>query len=210
MITAAPKCSASTRLASPPRHRDASSASAEDREAFTSFPKQYFTIKKVAGVQIAFRAIQPEDEPLLVEFHKTVSDQSVHFRYFGGISLRERTLHERLRRHCAIDHSREFALIADRKNASGAHEILGVARLFKEPTRDEAEFAILIADSWQGKGLGTCLLKLLVSLGRESQLRQIIGRILADNLAMLHVSQKVGFSLRFNALTGEWLADLSF
>ena len=71
------------------------------------FPKQYFTIEKVAGVQIAFRAIQPEDEPLLVEFHKTVSDQSVHFRYFGGISLRERTLHERLRRHCAIDHSRE-------------------------------------------------------------------------------------------------------
>jgi acetyltransferase len=120
MITAAPKCSASTRLASPPRRRDASSASAEDREAFTSFPKQYFTIEKVAGVQIAFRAIQPEDEPLLVEFHKTVSDQSVHFRYFGGISLRERTLHERLRRHSAIDHSREFALLADWKNASGA------------------------------------------------------------------------------------------
>ena len=179
MITAAPKCSASTRLASPPRHRDASSASAEDREGFSSFRKQYFTIKKVAGVQIAFRTIQPDDEPLLVEFHKTVSDQSVHFRYFGGISLRERTRHERLRRHCAIDHSREFALLADWKNANGEHEILGVARLFKEPTRDEAEFAILIADSWQGKGLGTCLLKLLVSLGRESHLRQIIGRILA-------------------------------
>jgi len=54
------------------------------------------------------------------------------------------------------------------------------------------------------------LLKLLVSVGRESQLRQISGRILADNLAMLYVSQKVGFSLRFNALTGEWLAELSF
>jgi acetyltransferase len=172
------------------------------------FPNQYFTIKKVAGVQIAFRAIQPEDEPLLVEFHKTVSDQSIHFRYFGGISLRERTLHERLRRHCAIDHSREFALLADLKNASGAHEILGVARLFKEPTRDEAEFAILVTDSWQGRGLGTCLLKLLVSVGRQSRLRRIIGRILAGNLAMLCVSQEVGFSPRFNASTGEWLAEL--
>lgn len=210
MITAAPKCSASTRLASAPRNRVASSASTEEREAFTSFPKQYFTMKKVAGVQMAFRAIQPEDEPLLIEFHKTVLDQSVHFRYFGGISLRERTLHERLRRHCGIDHSREFALVADWKNASGAHEILGVARLFKEPTRDQAEFAILIADSWQGRGLGTCLLKLLVHLGRESRLRQIVGRILAGNLAMLHVSQKVGFSLRFNALTVEWLAELRF
>ena len=61
---------------------------AEDREAFTSFPKQYFTIRKVAGVQIAFRAIQPEDEPLLVEFHKTVSDDHISsFQIFWGHKL---------------------------------------------------------------------------------------------------------------------------
>src|SRR5215469_14960380 len=105
----------------------------EHRRTFTSFPQNYFTVKKIAGFEIVFRAIQPQDESLLIEFHKSVSDQSVHFRYFGAVSLRERTLHERLRRHCAIDHTREFALVADWKNASGAHEILGVSRLFKVP-----------------------------------------------------------------------------
>ena len=180
-------------------------------KAFYFFSETVFTIKKVAGgrCRSLFGRFSPGRAAARREFRRMVSDQSVHFRYFGGISLRERTRHERLRRHCAIDHSREFALLADWKNANGAHEILGVARLFKEPTRDEAEFAILIADSWQGKGLDACLLKLLVSLDRESQLRQIIRRILAGNLAMLHVSPKSDF-LCASMLTREWLAELSF
>jgi acetyltransferase len=96
------------------------------------------------------------------------------------------------------------------KNASGTHQVLGVARLFKESAQDEPEFAILVSDCWQGKGLGTCLLGLLVRVGRDSHLRRIAGRILPDNLGMLHVSRKVGFSLHFNALMSEWLAELYF
>ena len=209
MITAAPETSALTTSASR-RTPTATRPSAQRQQSFTSFPKEYFASKHVDGVDIIFRAIQLEDEPLLIEFHKTVSDQSVHFRYFGGVSLRQRTLHERLRRHCAIDHSREFALVADWKNASGAHQILGVARLFKEPARDEAEFAILITDSWQRKGLGTHLLRLLVHVARESHLRRIVGRILADNVAMMCVCRTLGLSLHFDALKGELAAELRF
>jgi acetyltransferase len=175
---------------------------------FTGFPKQYVTIRNLRGVEIIFRSIQPNDEPLLFEFHKTLSDQSVHFRYFGAITLRQRTLHERLRRHCAIDYLREFALVADWKDANGSHHILGVARLFKEPERDEAEFAILVGDAWQGKGLGTYLLKLLVGVGRASQLNRIIGHILADNKAMIEVCRKVGFILHFDASINEWLVEI--
>ena len=164
-----------------------------DPQIFTSFPKQYFTRKKLHGFEIIFRAIQPEDETLLLEFHKTLSDQSVHFRYFSTVSLQQRTLHERLRQHCSIDHTREFAIVADWKNAGGTHQLLGIARLSKALVRDEAEFAILISDSWQGKGLGTHLLKLLVRIGRESHLRRIFGHILADNLAMRRVSRKLAF-----------------
>jgi acetyltransferase len=209
MIMAVTKTSALTTPVSR-RTPTASRPSTQRQQSFTSFPKEYFASKNVDGVDIIFRAVQPEDEPLLIEFHKTVSDQSVHFRYFGAVSLRQRTLHERLRRHCAIDHSREFALVADWKNASGAHQILGVARLFKEPARDEAEFAILITDSWQRKGLGTHLLRLLVHVARESHLRRIVGRILADNAAMLCVSRKLGFSLHFDALIGESIAERRF
>jgi acetyltransferase len=179
------------------------------REIFTSFPKTHVTMRTIGGANVIIRSIRPEDEALLFEFHKTLSDYSVHFRYFGAVSLRQRTMHERLRRHCVLDHTREFALIADYAESNGHHQILGVGRLFKKPGRDEAEFALLISDSWQGRGLGTALLKLLVAVGRQSHLRRIIGHILPDNTAMRHVSEKVGFKLRFSSDVGEWLAEIN-
>jgi acetyltransferase len=179
------------------------------REVFVSFPKAYVTMRKIAGANVTIRSIQPEDEALLFEFHKTLSDHSVHFRYFGAVSLRQRTMHERLRRHCVLDHAREFALVADYAESNGHHQILGVGRLFREPGCDEAEFALLISDSWQGRGLGTALLNLLVAVGRQSHLRRIIGHILPDNTAMRHVCEKVGFKMRFGSDVGEWLAEIN-
>jgi hypothetical protein len=67
--------------------------------------------------------IRPEDEPLMVKFHKTLSDRSVHLRYFGLVSLERRIMHERLRRVCFIDYDREIALVADLKNRDGTHQI---------------------------------------------------------------------------------------
>ena len=165
-------------------------------------------MRKISGAEITIRSIRPQDEPLLIEFHKALSDYSVHFRYFEAVSLRERTIHQRLRRHCVLDHTRELALVADWADPHGQHQILGVARLFGEPQCDKAEFALLISDRWQGKGLGTVLLELLVRLGRQSHLRRIIGHILPDNTAMKRVSEKVGFKLHFDADAGEWLAEI--
>jgi acetyltransferase len=178
------------------------------REVFTSFPKGYVTMRKISGAEITIRSIRPQDEPLLIEFHKTLSDYSVHFRYFEAVSLRQRTMHERLRQHCVLDPTRELALVADWADPHGHRKILGVGRLFREPDCDKGEFALLISDRWQGKGLGTVLLKLLVRLGRQSHLRRIIGHILPDNTAMKRVSEKIGFKLRFNADAGEWLAEI--
>jgi acetyltransferase len=179
------------------------------REVFISFPKAYVTMRKIGGANVTIRSIRPEDDALLFEFHKTLSDYSVHFRYFGAVSLRQRTMHERLRRHCVLDHAREFALVADYAESNGHHQILGVGRLFREPGCDEAEFALLISDSWQCRGLGTALLKLLVAVARQSHLRRIIAHILPDNTAMRHVSEKVGFELRFSSAVGEWLAEIN-
>jgi len=179
------------------------------RPKFKSFPKTWVTFRKIVGAEVVIRTIRPEDEPLMVEFHKTLSDYSVHFRYFGAVSLRERTLHERLRRHCAVDSTRELALVAIR-DKSHEQQILGVGRLLKNPASEEAEFALLIADPWQGKGLGTEILKLLVRLGRRSGLTRIIGHILDGNLAMTRVSKRAGFKLQFNFASGEWLAVMDF
>ncbi|MDJ0708704.1 MAG: bifunctional acetate--CoA ligase family protein/GNAT family N-acetyltransferase [Leptolyngbyaceae cyanobacterium MO_188.B28] len=147
--------------------------------------------------KVTIRPISPEDEPLIVQFHQTLSEQSVYLRYFHLMKLSQRTAHERLTRICFIDYDREIALVVDYKNSeTGQHEILGVGRLSKLQGTDEAEFAMLVADPAQQLGIGTELLKRLIQVARQEHIECIIAEILLENGAMQRVCQKVGFELR--------------
>ena len=153
------------------------------------------------GDKITIRPIRPEDEPLMVNFHQTLSEQTVYQRYFQALKLSQRVAHERLSRLCFIDYDREMALVADRKDPqTGAHEIIAVARLIKQHGRNgaeggDAEFALLISDRFQRAGLGTELLGRLLQVGRNEGVRRITADILADNHGMQRVCTKLGFHL---------------
>jgi acetyltransferase len=143
------------------------------------------------------RPIRPEDEPLLVTFHETLSEQSVYMRYFAPMKLQQRTAHERLSKICFIDYDIEMVLVATRKNPDDPSEtqIMAAGRLTKLHGKPEGEFGILVGDPYQGYGLGTELLKRLVVVGRDEGLTRIIGYILPTNRAMIHVAQEVGFEI---------------
>lgn len=181
------------------------------RPGIRPYPSQYVARCRLRDNTIAIlRPIRPEDEPLMIEFHKTLSEQSVRFRYFSLLKLETRIAHERLTRICFNDYDREIALVIDYKNPQTArHEILGVGRLSKLHGLDEAEWAIMISDQWQGHGLGTKLLRLLVEIGRKEKLSRIFAHILPDNSVMQHVSKKVGFKLHFDSKEDEWKAELA-
>lgn len=168
------------------------------RLAIRPYPMQYLSTWTMEnGTLITIRPIRPEDEPLMIQFHKTLSEQSVYFRYFHLIKLSQRTAHDRLTRICFIDYDREMALVADYKQPdTGVHEILAVARLSKLHGTNEAEFALLVSDRYQCQGLGTELLKRLLQVGHDEQLEHIHAEILADNSAMQRVCKKLGFSLK--------------
>ena len=178
--------------------------------AIRPYPAQYVTHCKLRnGTPVTLRPIRPEDEPLMIEFHRTLSEQSVRFRYFGLLRLDARIAHQRLTRICFNDYDREIALVVDYQNPrTGRHEILGVGRLSKLHGLDEAEWAIIISDQWQGNGLGTRLLRLLVEIGRKEKLSRLIAHILPDNTLMQHISKKAGFQLHFDTAAGEWRAEL--
>lgn len=149
------------------------------------------------GTPVKIRPIRPEDEPLAVKFHQTLSEQSVYFRYFHLMKLSQRTAHERLMRLCFIDYDREMALVADYKNPeTGEHEILAVARLSKMHGVNEAEFSLMVSDRYQRQGLGTELLHRLIDVARTEHLDLVSAEILPENTAMQRVSEKVGFTLR--------------
>jgi acetyltransferase len=142
------------------------------------------------------RPIRPEDEPLMVRFHETLSEQSVYWRYFYPMKLPQRVAHDRLQRICFIDYDREMALVAEHRGPNGERQIVAVGRLSKSHDDCEAEFAILISDQFQRQGLGTEMLSRVVAVGRDEGLKRIFGSILPDNQGMQKVSRAVGFSLR--------------
>lgn len=170
------------------------------RVAIRPYPTQYvkyWTLND--GKQVTIRPIRPEDEPLIVDFHQTLSEESVYFRYFHLIGLQARVAHERLTRICFIDYDREMALVADYLDPNtGESEILGVGRLSKIYGTNEAEFGMLVSDRHQGRGLGTELLKTLLDIGRQEQLSGISAEILPENHTMQHLCSKVGFKLQRN------------
>jgi acetyltransferase len=167
------------------------------RPAIRPYPSQHITAWTAKdGSKLLLRPIRPEDEPLLVKFHGTLSERSVSRRYFHAITLRARVAHERLTRICFIDYNREMALVASAQDpTTGEPEILGVGRLSKIRATNEAEFALLIADKFQGQGLGTALLDRLLQVGRDEKIGRIIGDILPENTEMKRVCEKLGFRL---------------
>jgi len=149
------------------------------------------------GDRLTIRPIRPEDEPLMVLFHQSLSEESVYLRYAHMIKLKQRTSHERLTRICFIDYDREMILVADRKNPQTLeHEILGVARLSKLHGKNEAEFALIISDRCQHQGLGTELIKRLLAVGKEEKLDAIVGYVLSSNYMMQSICRKLGFQLQ--------------
>ncbi len=165
--------------------------------AVRPYPLQYVAEGKLEnGLEVTIRPIRPEDEPLMAQFHRTLSEESVYFRYFHMIGLKQRIAHERLTRICFLDYDRDIALVADYDNPrTETREIIGAIRLTKQHGANEAEFSMMVSDRYHYQGLGTELLKRIIQVGRDEKLERITAEILSENRVMQHVCQKLGFQL---------------
>jgi len=168
------------------------------KPAIRPYPFQYvssWTMKN--GNQVTIRPIRPEDEPLMVKFHETLSDRTVYLRYFCSLSLSQRVAHERLLRICFGDYDREMALVAERVDpATGERGIIGVGRINRLHGKNEAEVAVLVADQYQNLGLGNELLRRVVQIAREEKLSQVSAEMMPDNVAMQVIMKRLGFGVR--------------
>ena len=166
------------------------------RLSIRPYPRQYAsTWKATDGTELVIRPIRPEDEPLLAQFHGTLSEQTVYARYFEHVRLSERTAHERLVRICFNDYDREVALVAERHGPGDEREVVAVGRLSKRHAEGQAEFAILVGDAYQRLGLGTELLARLVQVARDEKLEWLCAEMQADNMGMQRTAEKVGFDI---------------
>jgi acetyltransferase len=158
------------------------------------YPVRYMTPWRLKdGTEVLLRPIRPEDEPLEAELIRGFSDETSRFRFFHVI--RDIT-HEMLVRFCNIDYDREMAIIAEHTEG-GKKRNIGVGRLIIEPGDKRAEFAVVVADEFQGKGLGTKLVDMLIGIGEEKGLESIYGIVLPDNRKMIDLCRALGFDIKY-------------
>lgn len=161
------------------------------------YPAQYEgTWQMKDGESVTIRPIRPEDEPMMVAFHESLSERTVYQRYLQALNLTQRTAHERLTRICFIDYARQMAIVIERKDPqTGKRSIIGVGRLQGLTGTAESEYAIVVTDQFQRQGLGTELLRRLIDIARAEGVKVITADILAENSGMQKVSEKLGFKL---------------
>jgi acetyltransferase len=151
------------------------------------------------GTPVTLRPIHPEDEPLMVQFHQTLSERSVYFRWLHLLNSSQLIAHEELIRMCFVDYDRQMVLVAVYTNPqTGRDEIIGVGSLIKEHGESSAEAALLVTDRFQRQGLGTKLLRQLIQFGRDEHLQRLTGDVHAENREMQEVCQKLGFRLHYS------------
>lgn len=155
------------------------------------YPSKYVTPWRLNdGTEVTLRPIRPEDEPIEHEFVRGLSSETSRFRFFQII---KDLSHEDLVRFCNIDYDREMAFIAEIREGDRKIEI-GVSRLILESNRKRGEFAVVIADKYQGKGLGTKLVDMLIEVAREKGVEVIYGVVMSENLKMINLCESLGFT----------------
>lgn len=160
--------------------------------AMHPYPEKYSKrIDKVNGVPVLLRPIKPEDEPLWLNLLASCSKESIYsrFRYMFHWDS-----HDIATRYCYIDYSREIGIVAEITTAKGK-ELIGVGRLIADHDHDAAEYAILIADAWQGKDLGNYITEFCIEIAKDWELKKFVAQTTTDNAAMISVFKKHQFKI---------------
>lgn len=167
-------------------------ASGYDHMAVHPYPRQWVE-KRVLnnGMQATIRPIRPDDALALQQFIRNLSDQA---RYMRFVSMMRELTPRMLARYTQLDYHREFALVATvfepDTSGVGAETIIGLSHYLLNPDGQGAEYALVVADDWQGLGLGKRLMSRLIDAARQQGLRYFEGLVLSNNRPMLTLMTK--------------------
>lgn len=168
--------------------------------AIRPYPEQWIRQTKLEdGTEVLLRPIRPEDEPAWQAMLTRCSPETIRQRFRCLFKV----THAMASRYCFIDYDREIAIVAERRagehghgeQSGGEREMLGVGRLIADADHTSAEFAILVVDAWQKHGLGAILTDYCLAIAQEWRVRCITAETSPDNLRMLTMFQRRGFTL---------------
>ena len=141
------------------------------------------------GSEVLIRPIGPQDAAAEKAFIESLSPESRRNRFLGQIAHPSDELIHQL---TDIDYINDVALVAIAPEGAG-YRIVGVSRYAVDSSRKACECAVVVADAWQGKGLGTALMKCLKTLATERGMLSMRSVDLAENWEMRDLASALGF-----------------
>ncbi len=139
------------------------------------------------GTRVPTRPIRPDDAAALQIFHRSLSQQSVYLRFFAVLP---ELADDRARYFASVDGKDRFALIA--LDPVSPDTIIAVLRYDRLPGTDRAEYAAVVTDRWQGRGLGMAMSHRLIKIAQQSGIRTFIAFTLPENDRMRHLFHDLG------------------
>ncbi|GAB4244056.1 MAG: hypothetical protein Kow00129_03460 [Thermoleophilia bacterium] len=170
-------------------------------------PRELSTTMVLAdGTQINIRPINPSDAPRMKDLFYALSQQSIYFRFMQYLNKMPQ---KQIQDFVYIDHRNEVSIVATLPEAHG-EEIIAVGGYYLDPKTNRAEVAFLVEDEWQNKGLGSFLLKHLISIAKRNGIAGFYGEALQSNQAMQAVLRNSGQKMRSQIVDGIFQFELDF
>jgi acyl-CoA hydrolase/RimJ/RimL family protein N-acetyltransferase len=152
------------------------------------------------------RPIKPTDEEMMSDMFYDLSDQTIINRFF---SMLKSMPHRRLQEFCVTDYENEMSLVVI-TGKRPKQRIVGVGSYHLAPSTGRAEVAFLVADDWQGKGIGTFLMRYLVKIAKSKKIKGFTAEVLRDNAPMIALMHKAGVEPVSKVVDGSYLFTLDF
>jgi acetyltransferase len=152
---------------------------------------------------VTLRPIRPEDEPAWMDLVEQCSPETLHARFQY---MFRRPTHEVATRFCVLDYDRELAIMAEIEQ-EGRRRFVGVGRLVADVDHEQAEFAVLVADAWQNRGLGLKLTDYCLEIARQWGVRRIVAQTTFDNPRMIAIFDSRGFRIERKIQDGLAIVD---
>jgi acetyltransferase len=163
--------------------------------AIRPYPDEYVRRGRLKdGTRVSLRSVRPEDETAWHDLIGSSSAESLRFRFR---SLFKRSTHQMAVQYCFIDYEREIGIVAE-TGGNSPTALMGAAHLLADMEHEAGEFAVMVADRWQGRGLGGLLLDFCLELARRWGLKRVVAETHPENHAMLATFRSRGFAIRIS------------
>ena len=156
-----------------------------------------------SGVEIPLRVVRPDDALALQRLHARCSERTIYLRFFG--SMRKLSV-EQARYFASTDGVDHLGLVA--LDPQDPEEIIAVVRYARKPGEQRAEYAALVEDGWQGRGIGAALTRWLIDEARGNGVGAFYAPVKGENTRMLNVLRHLDLPERERVEDGEKIVEI--